>query len=228
MSHHQESAACSCSVPGLIMLAPLNEALTHVMWARIQQDTSMLIAVLGVQAPGITFPTPRSTMPNASYLWDILASNSLMINDPQLWDTSSPTATLSSPQSLSFDPSSAVIASCSDLCSSLGDSPVSSVSSGSSFEEVLCQLVATPSPGTAAAMVRSPPPSSRQSMETPGPDSAPAMVWNPSTGSSGQSVRTLRSDTVAALLRGLCSSTGQRLTIHLCPSTICACTYLPS
>ena len=134
-------------------------------------------------------------MPNVCLLWDISASTSLVANDPHLWDTSSPTASLSSPQSLS---------------SSRDNSPDSCSSLESSFERVLQQMVATPSPGTAAAMVRSPPCSSRQLMDNPQPDSAAAIILHPfSSFASGQSVRTLRSDTAAGQVHSLSSLSGQ-------------------
>ena len=107
---------------------------------------------------------------------------SLASNDPYLWDFSSPAPTLL-PESICCTASGSTATMSGSPSSSFSGSPASSLSDISPFAAVLRQMVATPSPGTAAAMVRSPPFSSGQLMKASGPNTAAATLLSHSSSS---------------------------------------------
>ena len=159
----------------------------------------MLIAVIGAQAldsPGSAFGASES--PACSH-------RSMVSGNPLLWEIS-PTAPTVTLQSMWDSPFHTMTTSYTDdspqsaLSSSPSDRDTFSQSTHSPYMGVLRQLMATPSPGTAAAMVCTPPVSSGQLMETQGPDSNAAVQKTPLASSSRKSVRTLCCKAAAALV----------------------------
>ena len=137
----------------------------------------------------------------------------MVSGNPLLWEVS-PTVTL---QSMLDSPSHTVATSYTDdspqsaLSSCPSDCDAFSQSTHSPYVGVLRQLMATPSPGTAAAMVCTPLVSSGQLMETQGPDSNAAVQKTPLASSSGKLVRTLYCNAAAALVRSPSLLSEQRL-----------------
>ena len=107
---------------------------------------------------------------------------SLVFNDPNLWDFLLPMPTRFA-DSLVESPSCTTVTFHSSPPSSFNGSPASTLSDFSSFSGVLQQMVATPSPATAAALVRSPASSTLQFVEASGLNTAAAMLLSPSSSS---------------------------------------------
>ena len=133
----------------------------------------MLIAGVDVQASESPVTSPEA-MANDPYLWEVSSPSpsSLGSQDPHLWDISSPTATFYSSHTTTS----------SSFSSSPTGSCASSLSNPSPFAAILRQLVATPSPDTAAAMVQTPWSSSGQLAAAQRPCTAASRLCSPSSG----------------------------------------------